>query len=158
MTALAYDSDYQGAPYPPVNGTEPCRQDPDRWFPPNNSKSATKPAKDFCNGTDEVWPCRVREQCLAYALTHDVRGVWGGSDDIERDKLREKQSIRVVPMVTVLDRGLIANAHRRGMSNAQIAAVANVTVGAVERILREQYRETRAKKRAKRRAREMAAS
>jgi WhiB family redox-sensing transcriptional regulator len=31
--------------------------------------------------------CTVRTQCLEYALTHDVEGIWGGTTQRERRKL-----------------------------------------------------------------------
>lgn len=39
-------------------------------------------AKEICGG------CPSREPCLSYALTSDVQGVWGGTDDADRAFLR----------------------------------------------------------------------
>lgn len=63
-----------------------CGQvDPDLFFP--ETGSATKVPKDICA------VCPVRQQCLAWALKHDIRhGVWGGLSDQERQRLRRKAS------------------------------------------------------------------
>lgn len=46
-------------------------------------------AKSVCGA------CEVREQCLEYALTQEVHGVWGGLTDRERTKLRSRaRSVR----------------------------------------------------------------
>lgn len=34
--------------------------------------------------------CDVTESCLAYALENDVEGLWGGTSDAERAKLRKQ--------------------------------------------------------------------
>lgn len=40
-----------------------------------------KPAKKICAG------CEVVEECLDYAVTHRVAGVWGGTTETERRDL-----------------------------------------------------------------------
>lgn len=51
--------------------------DPEVFFP--HDKSPDGDAKSVCLS------CRVREQCLEYALEHDERfGVWGGLSARER--------------------------------------------------------------------------
>ncbi len=64
--------------------TEPalCAEaDPDMFFP---EKGGTAHApKAICRR------CLARDECLAYALEHDVRdGVWGGTSPKERQRLR----------------------------------------------------------------------
>lgn len=50
-------------------------------------------AKAICQG------CPVREPCLQYALDNDETGVWGGTNDKDRDRLRRtiyvRQSLQV---------------------------------------------------------------
>lgn len=64
-----------------------CAQiDPELWFP--ETGHTTGPAKALCRR------CPVIDECLAYALDQcprDVRGVWGGTSEREREKLRRKQ-------------------------------------------------------------------
>lgn len=43
--------------------------------------------------------CEVREECLGLALTHSTRddaGIWGGTTEAERDRLRHVAGERVV--------------------------------------------------------------
>jgi WhiB family transcriptional regulator, redox-sensing transcriptional regulator len=62
-----------------------CRQvDPELFFPEKGG--AVREAKRVCAG------CPVREQCLAWAITHDQRyGVWGGLIVAERMQLRRQR-------------------------------------------------------------------
>lgn len=61
--------------------------DPELWFPPKSGSSA--PAKRICNGFRGSPPCPVVDECLAFALRHDVRfGVWGGMSERERNRLK----------------------------------------------------------------------
>ena len=63
-----------------------CRSaDPDLFFPISSSGPSlaqAAAAKAICAG------CRVRRECLAFALrTHQVHGVWGGLSEQERHLL-----------------------------------------------------------------------
>lgn len=61
-----------------------CAQTGPAAFFPNKGQSPRE-AKKVCRA------CPVREQCLAYALENGERwGVWGGTTDEERRKLRDK--------------------------------------------------------------------
>lgn len=56
---------------------------PSEWFPPD--KKGTIAARTVCAG------CEVRSECLAYALADDTLvGVWGGTSENERDRLRRR--------------------------------------------------------------------
>jgi WhiB family redox-sensing transcriptional regulator len=60
-----------------------CREmDPELFFPVGTrgpSAGEIDRAKEVCAG------CRVRRQCLQYALaTHQMHGVWGGTTEDER--------------------------------------------------------------------------
>ena len=49
---------------------------------------SSKKAKAFCDGTDDLDPCPVKKECLAYALFYKERGgIWGGLTEAERDAL-----------------------------------------------------------------------
>lgn len=76
-----------------LNGFEPepwmaeglCAQtDPELWFPERGGSN--REAKDICA------KCPVRDLCLAYALEHSEVGVWGGTSDAQRRKLRGKEA------------------------------------------------------------------
>jgi WhiB family redox-sensing transcriptional regulator len=62
--------------------------EPDLFFPlgPGRSPEVER-AKEMCG-----W-CHVRQQCLAYALTRDVRGIWGGATEADRQSMRRKARI-----------------------------------------------------------------
>lgn len=63
-----------------------CREvDPEVWFPEKGQSS--RPAKEICAS------CRVRVQCLEYALaTNERYGVWGGKTDQERRQIRQQRA------------------------------------------------------------------
>ena len=46
-------------------------------------------AKAVCNGLDGMPVCRVRTQCLSWALANgEAFGVWGGMSERERRRLK----------------------------------------------------------------------
>ena len=58
--------------------------DPDIFFPEKGGSTA--PATSVCRG------CEVREECLEYALSHDIRhGIWGGMSDNDRRKMSRQR-------------------------------------------------------------------
>lgn len=61
-----------------------CRLvDPAIFFPDKHANAHTiKSAKQVCAR------CPVISECLAYALTADVEGVWGGTVQRERNRMR----------------------------------------------------------------------
>ncbi|MFC8260165.1 WhiB family transcriptional regulator [Streptomyces sp. NPDC057291] len=66
-----------------------CRdEDPDLFFPIGSTGPAlvqTEEAKEVCGG------CRVREQCLEWAMEHGQdSGVWGGLGEAERRALKRR--------------------------------------------------------------------
>lgn len=62
-----------------------CRQtDPELWFPELGSSG--RAAKRICE------QCPMAAQCLAYALEHQERGIWGGTSEKQRQKLRAREA------------------------------------------------------------------
>jgi len=68
----------------------PCQYlEPEFFFPvrgdgsADNSAEATAPAKEVCH------TCPVEATCLEFALVHREQGVWGGTDDAERERMRK---------------------------------------------------------------------
>ena len=64
-----------------------CRTaDPDLFFPASSTAMSNlqlRQAKIICGR------CPVRRQCLDFALaTHQVHGVWGGTSERERTRMR----------------------------------------------------------------------
>jgi WhiB family transcriptional regulator, redox-sensing transcriptional regulator len=66
--------------------------DPDLFFPISAKGPGEKQvarAKIICGG------CRVRQQCLEFALAHDqLYGIWGGTtpEDRQRDRRRKRRA------------------------------------------------------------------
>lgn len=82
------------APYPPLDGTQECAHVPDRdiFFPEVGwSQVRTQAALDACNR------CAFLRPCLAYALTHYERGIWGGTTEQTRAAIRAELLIDAVP-------------------------------------------------------------
>ncbi|MDQ3756508.1 MAG: WhiB family transcriptional regulator [Actinomycetota bacterium] len=57
-----------------------CREYPEVEFFPEQGGDA-RPAKTVCGR------CVVRDECLAWAVEHDERGVWGGTTRLERARM-----------------------------------------------------------------------
>lgn len=79
-------------PYPLFDGTQLCAQtDPDLWFPTAVNQTG-RLAKSLC------LKCPWVEECLTYALHYDVVGIWGGTTDKERSRLRKQMKIEAEPL------------------------------------------------------------
>lgn len=66
-----------------------CAQtDPDVFYPEKGGSTA--PATSICSS------CQVRQECLEYAVTNDIRhGIWGGTSDNDRKRMsRERKAAR----------------------------------------------------------------
>lgn len=71
--------------------------DPD-WFHIPGSGTNLNEQKKFCEG------CKIKSDCFNYALHHDVTGVWGGTTTRERQVMRSKMGLRVIP-ISLFPRG-----------------------------------------------------
>jgi hypothetical protein len=73
-----------------MDGTQPCAQDPDAWFPEKGE--STRVAKQWCR------QCPFIRECLAYALTNEAGryGVWGGTSERERRNIRLRHGLVVI--------------------------------------------------------------
>lgn len=71
------------APQDIGDGSEPCTLDPDCWFP-SGPKEELKIAMRWCRRC----PRRTRERCLIWALHACELGVWGGTTESDRVRLR----------------------------------------------------------------------
>lgn len=95
--ALAYVT----ASYPPIDGTQPCTQDPDAF---------DQDTHGVTSNSDRTWleqtcaACPFRRPCLAYAIAYAVDGWWGGTSRAQRNAIRKKHQILARPLTR---RGLI---------------------------------------------------
>lgn len=81
-------------------GAAPCSEvDPDIFFAedrPATARSASKPVyRNEQEAKATCIRCPYRMQCLEFALkTEDLQGIWGGTTEHERRKLRRGRSLR----------------------------------------------------------------
>lgn len=67
--------------------------DTDYFFPQANTiTEENRQAKKICSG------CIVKQDCLTYALHYKVSGIWGGTSNKERDRIRKKLNIIAKPI------------------------------------------------------------
>lgn len=90
------------APFPPIDGSQPCRQvDAELFFPEVGGGGErawdTRLALDLCRS------CDFLDACLAYALTHDVTGIWGATSHLARKQIRRANDIAAKAPATGLD-------------------------------------------------------
>lgn len=64
-----------------------CRDaDPELFFPTRGEESGA--AREYCAR------CPVAEECLAYAMrTPDLQGVWAGTSQRQRERMRRKKRV-----------------------------------------------------------------
>ncbi|MFM9026524.1 MAG: WhiB family transcriptional regulator [Bacteroidota bacterium] len=99
-----YNAKIEQVDTPPIGGL--CSgNDLNIWFPHaektgnkakfvENYRKAledTKTAKQICS------ECSIQITCLSYALYHESYGIWGGLTERERQTMRRKQGIKMIP-------------------------------------------------------------
>ena len=87
-----------GAEYPYFDGTQACNNvDTEIFFP--EDPSAKTEAVELCS------QCNSSDKCLEYALHNDVQGIWAGTNEYERKKIRRQRGIKNVNyMYLTIDR------------------------------------------------------
>lgn len=76
-----------GTDAPFFDGSQVCAQvDPELFFPENAIEALhnIKLVRPICTA------CAFRNPCLAYALKHKEIGIWGGTTEREREKLKRR--------------------------------------------------------------------
>lgn len=82
-------------PYPPYDGTQPCRDlDPELFFPVTSRESYYHPqqTKPACG------ECPFLSECRDYAISYGVAGFWGGMSEVERTRERARLGIAPIPV------------------------------------------------------------
>jgi WhiB family transcriptional regulator, redox-sensing transcriptional regulator len=82
------------------DGTPACSEtDPDMWFTEDDEPGYREKTllKRICNG------CEVKEECLQYALKHDVHGYWSNTTPKERSRMRTRLGIKSTPIYSAWD-------------------------------------------------------
>jgi WhiB family redox-sensing transcriptional regulator len=75
-------------------------------FYPEVSNAEVSYAKSICKGTAKDYPgvCPVIMECLHYAVTHDEKfGVWGGTSERERRRLRAAARLAAIKAKASVD-------------------------------------------------------
>lgn len=81
--------------YPEWNGTPNCRSVPSEAFftiEGSSTYSDINMLRRICSN------CEIKQQCLDYALKHEVMGYWGGTTEYERKGIRTKLNIIPQPL------------------------------------------------------------
>lgn len=84
--------------YPKFTGSEPCAQvGTDLFFTQEDAINYHNldMVKALCGS------CSMREPCLEYALHVNVVGIWGGTTDVQRRRIRRERNIIPTPIVKV---------------------------------------------------------
>jgi WhiB family redox-sensing transcriptional regulator len=86
-----------------------CRgADTNLFYPTDVGRHVDRKAKQNCEG------CPVIAECLDWALRHGEHGIWGGTTDNERKRLRRNIGVRVQRITYVIHgTEAAAAAHRR---------------------------------------------
>jgi len=75
-----------------MDGSQLCASsDPEAWFPESWS-AENRQAILICN------QCHYKEPCLDYALSVNVLGIWGGTTENDRRRIRKQRGINVIPI------------------------------------------------------------
>ena len=76
----------------PVNG--PCIGKTEYFFPSSPRTIAVikneREAKKICRSCDQ------QQACLEYAVHHEMYGIWGGTTETARVRLRQMRNIRLI--------------------------------------------------------------
>lgn len=107
-----------------------CAQtDPAAFYP--EVGESTLPAKQICS------LCPVKTECLRYAIDHQERfGIWGGTSELERRKLRRvrPKAPYVPPTPEQVDQVYMLAA--TGLSRPKIAETVGVSMWTVKNLTR----------------------
>lgn len=74
------------------------------WFPVVKKGGANKAERAERRRLDEIavdtcLECEKNLHCLEYSLLHEPFGIWGGMNESERAKLRNKRGIMIEPIL-----------------------------------------------------------
>lgn len=71
--------------------------DPEAWFPrPHSWDTANDQAIALCQR------CPHQQACLDYALRVRVEGIWGGTTQTGRERMRKQRGITAIPLAATL--------------------------------------------------------
>lgn len=122
------------APYPDFDGSQPCASMNAELFYPRSPTNPPHPAaKAACAR------CPFLRQCLAYALTHAEHGIWAGTSEDDRHRLRKQHGITAVtpsmPDWRPSAADQVLEMARTGMTRTEIAEELGLTITSVDHYL-----------------------
>lgn len=92
----------------PPRGGACVGHDPNMWFPMadksqpglfsenyRKARADTEMAKQICE------TCNLKADCMSYGLFHEMFGIWGGTTERERQKIRKQLNIIPIPRIPV---------------------------------------------------------
>lgn len=72
------------------------KSDPGRYSEKyRKAKADTIKAINICNS------CDIKFECLSYALYHEMFGIWGGTTERDRYRIRKEMNITLIPKIPV---------------------------------------------------------
>jgi hypothetical protein len=87
--------------FPAFDGTQNCRNAiTEGLYIEDSYGRLPKPVKALCNG------CPFLDPCLEWGVQHERFGLWGGTDDRDRESIRSLRGISAtVPMMRFMPAG-----------------------------------------------------
>lgn len=85
------------APLVRVDGRQPCARYPEPFFPAepgDDGYNARRAEADALYAKTLCGFCDFAADCLAYALSVHERGIWGGTDEADRERIRRQAGVR----------------------------------------------------------------
>lgn len=107
-----------------------CAGIPTSVFFPDGG-GASEAAQQIC------MPCPFKADCLRFALDNDVEGVWGGTGQNERARMRARRRRKATNGPSDDRRRQVAALTAAGKTCAEIAQAIGVTPRSVERLRRD---------------------
>lgn len=75
-------------------------------------------AKRYCWGADKRHPCKVRKECLLWAIeSNEEHGIWGGMSHRERNAMLRKADLIGVDYETYVQDGIGTNSWSDGVDD-----------------------------------------
>jgi hypothetical protein len=124
-----------------TDDTAGCRQpgiQPEWFHDEARTPQEITRAKNICKGVGGRPACPFLDPCLDYALRITVSGLWGGTTETERRRLRRERGINAKPAYFHPGRNnawVARQMHSRGVSVRAISERLGITDQAVRQIL-----------------------
>ena len=85
------------AKFPRIDGSQPCAEDPELWFPPPGVKGNHRWHRA---AVAKCLECPFVDPCREYAVDHIEFGVWGATTNADRNKIRKETGRVAIPPIS----------------------------------------------------------